>query len=298
MLYDISLRILYAYQAPSDPGIQHLRLLPIDEPGVQRLIAGRIDATPAAEERRDRSDYFGNPVTELRFPPMQSAVDYRMAARVERLARVQELDLSPLLPRLGEEIAALRSLAPSAPQHCLAASPRIRLRAGFTSYAEAVVNPAMTTRQIVIALGEALHGDMRFEPGATEVDTAPEEAFRRRAGVCQDFAQVMIGCLRGLGIPAGYVSGYLRTEPPKGQPRLEGADAMHAWVRAWCGMESGWVEYDPTNATLVGGDHIAVAYGRDYGDVPPVHAHLRTAGQQTSRQEVTVRPLGAASEPR
>ena len=89
---------------------------------------------------------------------------------------------------------------------------------------------------------------MNFDPEATTVDTPPAEAFARRHGVCQDFAQVMIACLRGVGVPAGYVSGFLRTDPPPGQPRLEGADAMHAWVRAWCGWQAGWIEYDPTNA--------------------------------------------------
>ena len=91
---------------------------------------------------------------------------------------------------------------------------------------------------------------MRYDPDATEVDTPLAEAFAARHGVCQDFSHIMIAGLRSLGIPAGYVSGFLRTMPPPGKPRLEGADAMHAWVRAWCGAEAGWIEYDPTNADL------------------------------------------------
>ena len=104
---------------------------------------------------------------------------------------------------------------------------------------------------------------------------------------------MMIACLRGVGIPAGYVSGFLRTDPPPGQPRLEGADAMHAWVRAWCGWETGWIEYDPTNAVVAGTDHILVARGRDYGDVAPVKGVLRIAGEQTSEQAVDVVPVDA-----
>ena len=142
------------------------------------------------------------------------------------------------------------------------------------------------------AVGLALHRDMRFDPDATTVDTPPAEAFARRHGVCQDFAQVMIACLRGVGIPAGYVSGFLRTNPPPGQPRLEGADAMHAWVRAWCGWQAGWVEFDPTNAIPAGTDHIVVARGRDYGDVAPVKGILRIAGEQTSEHAVDVVPVG------
>ena len=131
-----------------------------------------------------------------------------------------------------------------------------------------------------------------FDPEATTVDTPPAEAFARRHGVCQDFAQVMIACLRGVGIPAGYVSGFLRTNPPPGQPRLEGADAMHAWVRAWCGWQTGWIEFDPTNAIPAGTDHIVVARGRDYGDVAPVKGVLRIAGEQKTEHAVDVVPVG------
>jgi transglutaminase-like putative cysteine protease len=101
----------------------------------------------------------------------------------------------------------------------------------------------------------------------------------------------MIACLRGVGVPAGYVSGFLRTIPPKGKARLSGADAMHAWVRVWCGPEAGWVEYDPTNNLLVADDHIVIARGRDYSDVSPVKGVLRTAGSQVTKQAVDVVPL-------
>jgi transglutaminase-like putative cysteine protease len=134
---------------------------------------------------------------------------------------------------------------------------------------------------------------MRFDAAATTVETPATEAFAARHGVCQDFTHIMIIALRSLGIPAGYVSGYLRTLPPPGQERLEGADAMHAWVSAWCGPGVGWVEYDPTNAVFAGTDHIVVAYGRDYADVAPVRGAMRTAGGQTSSQSVDVAPVGA-----
>jgi transglutaminase-like putative cysteine protease len=142
-----------------------------------------------------------------------------------------------------------------------------------------------------LTLGEALHEELRFDADATTVDTPVEEAFTARHGVCQDFAHIMIGCLREVGIPAAYVSGFLRTEPPPGCERLEGADAMHAWVRAWCGPTLGWVEYDPTNGVTVANDHIVVAHGRDYSDVAPVRGVLRTAGAQQSAQYVDVIPL-------
>jgi transglutaminase-like putative cysteine protease len=149
----------------------------------------------------------------------------------------------------------------------------------------------MPVLEYVEKLGRALHKDMVFNPDATNVDTRAIEAFRDRQGVCQDFSHIMIAALRGLGIPAGYVSGFLRTDPPAGEPRLEGADAMHAWVQVWCGPDRGWIEYDPTNAIFAVADHVIIARGRDYSDVSPIKGMTRTAGNQTTRQNVTVTPL-------
>ena len=121
--------------------------------------------------------------------------------------------------------------------------------------------------------------------------TLSPEAFRLKAGVCQDFSHVMISGLRGLGVPACYVSGFISTIPPPGKERLEGEDAMHAWVSVWCGREAGWREFDPTNAILAGNDHIVIGYGRDYADVAPIVGVLRTVGRHSSEQSVDVIPV-------
>jgi transglutaminase-like putative cysteine protease len=134
----------------------------------------------------------------------------------------------------------------------------------------------------------AIHRDFAYDRKATRVDTLATEAFALKRGVCQDFAHVMIAGLRGVGIPAGYVSGFLRTIPPKGKPRLEGADAMHAWVRAWCGQGAGWLEFDPTNAMAAGPDHIVIGYGRDYADISPIVGMLKTSGGHEATQSVDV----------
>jgi transglutaminase-like putative cysteine protease len=149
----------------------------------------------------------------------------------------------------------------------------------------------MPARAAMEAIGHALHKDITFDAEATTVDTSPEEAFKGKRGVCQDIAHIMIACLRGVGVPAAYISGYLRTIPPPGKPRLAGADAMHAWVSAWCGAQAGWVEFDPTNDLRVATDHIFVARGRDYSDVAPLKGALRTAGAQSTKQAVDVIPL-------
>jgi transglutaminase-like putative cysteine protease len=162
----------------------------------------------------------------------------------------------------------------------------------MTAFAMDLITPDMSIRAAVLAIGQALHAHMTFDSGATDVLTPPAEAFANARGVCQDFSHILIACLRGVGIPAGYVSGFLRTAPPPGQPRLEGADAMHAWVRAWCGAEMGWIDYDPTNDMTVGDDHIAVAVGRDYADVSPVRGTLRSIGGHVTGHSVDVVPHG------
>ena len=180
------------------------------------------------------------------------------------------------------------SLASNAPHHFLSASPRVPLSPAITRYARHSVARTASVLAAALDFCHAIHSDFAYDRKATKVDTSPLEAFELKRGVCQDFAHVMIAGLRGVGIPAGYVSGFLRTIPPKGKPRLEGADAMHAWVRVWCGKHAGWVEFDPTNAMLAGADHITIGHGRDYADVSPIVGVLRTSGKHATKQSVDV----------
>ncbi len=291
MRYDIRLTLGCSYGAMSDHARMVARILPSSVPGRQTVLSRLLSVYPGPSECRHTTDFFGNTMTVLAFHSPIDQVELTLSASAERLATPPGLDLSPDLSGLAVEVAAHRSLGPLAPLHYLGASPRIPPEPTIASFARDLTGNGMTTLQTVTAVGEALHREMRFEAGATDVDTPPAEAFGNRHGVCQDFAQVMISALRSLGIPAGYVSGFLRTVPPPGQTRLEGADAMHAWVSAWCGAELGWIEYDPTNACIVGLDHIVVAYGRDYSDVSPVKGALRTSGGQNCHHTVDVTPL-------
>ena len=293
MLYDIGLRITYSYDRPAVGGRHLLRLMPADLPGVQRRVTSSLTIEPRPAERSDMVDFFGNSAVEVVFRDIHDEIEFRVAARVDRIGDAPGFDISPALGRLNEEVAEYRGLDPESPLHFLGPSPRAAPTPEMTAYAVEKLRPGMTAMDAVWAIGMGLYEDMEFDPEATTVETPATEAFARRRGVCQDFAQIMIACLRGIGVPAGYVSGFLRTNPPPGKPRLEGADAMHAWVRAWCGRESGWVEFDPTNALIVGTDHIVIARGRDYGDVSPVRGILRIAGEQTSEQAVDVIPVGA-----
>lgn len=288
MLYDIRLTISYDYDAPSDHSRNLLRLLPVDVDGALRVLSRQLTIEPTPDERSERTDFFGNVVTLAVWHAPISSVAITLAAQVDRLAAPPRLDLSPPLAGLGPELAGVRSVAPDAPHHYTAASRRAGPHPEMTAFARAAIAGEPTALKVVETVGRAIHEAMRFDAGATDVDTPVAEAFANRHGVCQDFSHVMISCLRGIGIPAGYVSGFLRTAPPPGQPRLEGADAMHAWVAAWVGTEMGWVEYDPTNSIWAGTDHIAVARGRDYDDVAPVRGTMRGAGSQESRHAVDV----------
>ncbi|MDD8024248.1 MAG: transglutaminase family protein [Paracoccaceae bacterium] len=293
MIYDIKLTIDYTYAAPSDHTRNLLRLMPLNIPGVQRVSARHLNSDPRPDERRDYLDFFGNPTTSVAWHAPIEAVSLSLRARVERQVTPPVLDLSPPLERLAADVADVHSLAPDAPHHFLGASPRIAPNPEITAFTRDLMRPDITALQAVEALGRALYEQMKFDPDATTVDTTPQEAFAARHGVCQDFTHIMIAGLRGIGVPAGYVSGFLRTFPPPGQPRLEGADAMHAWVRAWVGPENGWIEFDPTNDQPAGVDYVTVAVGRDYSDVAPVRGVLRSSGGHESHQAVDVIPLDA-----
>lgn len=291
VLYDISLQITYDYEYPADLSRHIVRLTPADLPGRQRQIAGTLNIDPSPDEQHITMDFFGNRSVDLAFYQSHKAIEFLSHSRVERFEGQNQAGAAPTLARLQHDIQSVRSVAASSPHHFIAASARVTLDPSTTVYGKAAIKGSASVLDMVERVGEALHGDFSYDPKATTVETPMLEAFKLRKGVCQDFTHIMIACLRGVGIPAGYVSGFLRTLPPPGKKRLEGADAMHAWVRAWCGAEIGWVEYDPTNANFAGVDYITIASGRDYADVAPVKGVLRSFGKHTSTQKVDVVPV-------
>lgn len=289
MLYDIRLHLHYDYAAAAGGGRHQIRVLPPTISGVQRVIAASLSFAPAPNERSDFSDFFGNNVTSIAFRDAHDALDIRMNARVSVSRPEPGLDVSPDIARLRQELAAVRSLASDSPHHFLAGSAHSGLDAAITSYAQDSVGTSAAG--MAMDLCNRIHRDFTYDGEATTVRTRASDAFRLKRGVCQDFSHIMIAGLRGLGIPAGYVSGFLRTIPPKGKPRLEGADAMHAWVKVWCGRDAGWQEFDPTNGMRASNDHITVGYGRDYSDVAPIVGVLKTTGGQVGEQAVDVIPV-------
>ncbi len=161
----------------------------------------------------------------------------------------------------------------------------------FANYARPDFTPQRPVLEAVTSLMARINQEFAFDPKATDVATRVEQVLRNKAGVCQDFAHLMLACVRSLGLPARYVSGYLETKPPGGQQRLTGADASHAWVSVFCGEETGWVDADPTNNVLPSERHITLAWGRDFSDVSPLRGVTLGAGGQKLSVAVDVVPI-------
>jgi transglutaminase-like putative cysteine protease len=169
------------------------------------------------------------------------------------------------------------------------AAPLVPLSEGARMYALRSFTPGRDWLETVSELMHRIHRDFEFQPGATTVSTSVDEVLHQRRGVCQDFAHLLLACLRGHGLPARYVSGYLLTEPPPGQPRLMGVDASHAWVAAWSPAH-GWVEFDPTNDQLADHRYITLAWGADFADVVPLRGVILGGGAQEMEVSVSVVP--------
>jgi transglutaminase-like putative cysteine protease len=167
----------------------------------------------------------------------------------------------------------------------------VRIKQVFTEYGADCFTTGRPMLEAVNALMMKLYKEMTYAPGATDIGTPLMQILSKRRGVCQDYAHLMIACLRSRGLAARYVSGYLRTIPREGTERLIGADASHAWVAVWC-PPSGWIEFDPTNGVRAGLDHIALAWGRDFGDVSPLRGVIVGGGRHTLTVRVTVLPEG------
>jgi transglutaminase-like putative cysteine protease len=288
MLYDVRLELAYDYDAPVHGGRHLIRLVPATVPGVQRVVASSLSIEPQPDRESTFTDFFGNSATAISLSAPHESLSIRLTARVQVEDLVPPVDPSPAIAGLQGEIARYWSVEPDSPHHFLASSPRVQRSPEIDAYAANVTAGSTSAMAAAFALCLAIHRDFAYDAKATDVRTTPAEAFALRKGVCQDFAHVMIAGLRSVGVPAGYVSGFLRTNPPPGKPRLEGADAMHAWVRAWCGQLLGWIEFDPTNAMIAGADHISIGHGRDYADISPIVGVLRTHGSHETRQSVDV----------
>lgn len=230
-----------------------------------RVLDMTVEPAPAVAV--DRQDWLGNAVTYVAIDTPHLDLTVSVDLDVAVLPRpTPDLAASPAWEDVAAQAPALLDVA-----EFLESSPRLRLPSpDLAAFAADSFPPGRPVGLGAHDLMSRIHADFTFDADATTVSTPVLEVLDLKRGVCQDFAHLMIGALRALGLPARYVSGYLRTLPPPGQPRLQGADASHAWAQVWCGAAAGWVDMDPTNDTLAGVNHITLAYGRDYNDVSPL----------------------------
>jgi len=288
MIYTLRHRTTYRYGKPVRFARCSLRLKPQDGEG-QSVLASAVTIDPSPTTAVMRRDYFGIEAVAITLdtPHTTFSVEALSTVRVERRTPPEPETGQPW-ERVRDAVVVSRDLGGRAPVHFLFPSGRVPLVPDVTEYARASFSPGRSAYGAAHDLMLRIGADFRFDAKATNVRTPLAESFALRAGVCQDFAHVMIAGLRGMGLPAAYVSGYLRTVPPPGRPRLRGADASHAWVAVWCG--EGWLGLDPTNGVPVRDDHIVVARGRDYGDVAPVDGIVSGSGKQRLKVEVDVIP--------
>ena len=288
MSYDMRQSTTYHYASAVAYARHVLRLTPIDRLG-QRVHAAALDIEPAPIERREGHDFFGNRMTWIELDQPHDTLSVRVAARVS-VKRDVAPEATPPWEEIREAAFASIDLSPNSPAHYLFPSRQVSLDPEIRAYAADSFSAGRPVLDAAVDLMRRIKADFVYEIGATTASTTPPMSFALRRGVCQDFAHVMISGLRGIGLPAAYVSGYLRTVSLTDQPRLQGADAMHAWVMVWCGS-AGWWGLDPTNALIASDDHVVLAVGRDYADVAPIGGVVFGSGQQRLATAVDVIPV-------
>ncbi|MRK01248.1 transglutaminase family protein [Aeromicrobium sp. S22] len=288
--YRISHRTTYSYDDDVTDSLGIAYLVPRQLPW-QQVLAHDLVLTPATPDRTDDLDYYGNTTTYFQVVEPHRVLDILATSEVEvtgeehseeALATPWELARPAARPDVGDAWRA---------QDLALASPLAEQTAEAHAYVAESLTPGRPAGEAVVEVMRRVHRDFRYDKTATTVSTTVPDIFAKRAGVCQDFAHLMLAGLRSHGLAARYVSGYLATTPPPGKERIVGADATHAWLAVWLPGD-GWLAVDPTNDQLVNDRYVTVAWGRDYGDVPPVKGVIFTeAKTSTLRVEVDVAPV-------
>lgn len=287
--YRVEHETRYVYAAPASQSWQLARLTPRPLPW-QQVLACSIQIDPPPDERHEAPDSFGNTVTHFGLLRAHRVLRVRMVCEVDVSARPSP-SLAPKLPwervraamndpRGGVDLGAARLCEPTR---------LLPLSDAAYRYAHPSFTAGRDWFEAVTDLTSRIHADFEFDPEATTVSTSVDEVIAQRRGVCQDFAHLMLACLRAHGLPARYTSGYLLTDPPPGSPRLMGVDASHAWVAAFA-PGYGWVEFDPTNDQLADHRYITLGWGADFADAGPLRGVLLGSGEQDLQVSVSVIP--------
>lgn len=291
--YRITHQTTYRHGAAATAAWQMLQLQPRNE-AAQECLDFQLEISPAAPDLTSRTDYFGNTrhFFSIREPHRELAItSHSIVRRRDQSPHPLPGITLPLAAARGHVAILIREHGQFELEQYLHATARVPLLAEAAALADGL-DASTPLFDWIEQLGRKFDETFAFDPTATDVGTPLSEVLLSKRGVCQDFSHLMLSCLRQHGLPAAYVSGYLLTNPPPGQPRLRGADAMHAWVSVFV-PEVGWVDYDPTNTCFTGAGHIVVARGRDYSDISPTRGVFTGAHPPAPRIGVTVEPVEA-----
>lgn len=301
MLLEVTHDTRYDYGAPVSLAHHLAHLRPLHDEH-QQLLAFGLSTEPTPGAQREGVDALGNAEHHFSLAAPHRQLAVRATSRVRVMARFAALQAAAS-PAWGEVAAGLRYVAggPFNPAVEFALpSPYVPLLPALRAYAAESFTPGRPVAAAAIDLMHRVHQDFRYQSQSTQVDTPLAEVWAKRRGVCQDFAHLMAGAMRGLGLPVRYVSGYLLTHAPAGGQEagraMQGADASHAWVQVWCpctpGVPGDWLDLDPTNDLVPDTGHVRVAVGRDFGDVTPLRGVIRGGGgRHTLRVGVSTRVL-------
>ena len=294
--YRIRHETRYEYGADVVHSHQLLHLVPRPAP-YQQCLEHSLDISPEPAHRSDAIDAFGNPVVRVEFELPHRDLDVTTHLDVEVYPRpVLRAEDSHPWEHVAEELS-YHGHWPARGVHETGRfrheSSHVRIKQAFTDYAGECFTPGRPVLAAASALMQKLHRELRYAPGTTTIATPLMEVLEKRRGVCQDFAHLMIACLRSRGLAARYVSGYVRVQPSADAPALIGGGASHAWVEVYA-PPLGWAGLDPTNNTWVDVEHVAVAWGRDFGDVSPLRGIILGGGHHRLSVDVSVEPLAAS----
>ncbi|MBC7455296.1 MAG: transglutaminase family protein [Massilia sp.] len=286
----------YSYQNSVTLSQQFLHMTPRDF-AHQKTSSHHILVEPEEEDGATGFDFFGNCTRHVAITTPHKALVVHAQSTVTLTARpnLEQIKASQPWEYLRARMSLNRSAATLEACRYLYASPHVNCSPELEAYARLSYTEGRPQLDAALDLTQRIFEDFEFDAKATEISTPLEEVLKGRRGVCQDFAQLMIGCLRSIGLPARYLSGYILTHPPAGQPRMIGADASHAWVSVFC-PEIGWIDFDPTNNCLVQNEHITLGWGRDFSDVTPMRGIVLGGGKHKLAVKVTVTPLSLSSD--
>lgn len=290
MRYQLLHETIYRYSETAALSLNELCLIPRVTPG-QSITATGIRVTPSPEGLEERADYFGNTITSFMVQePHQEMIISAKSIIVTQPIIAPEPNITPTWEQVREALRRHDNLDCLQAYNFTFESPMINFLPEIRHYARQSFADGIAVLTGALHLTDRIFTDFTYEKEATTVDTPIKESFQCRKGVCQDFAHIMICCLRSLGLAARYVSGYLETIPPPGKEKLVGSDASHAWLSLFI-PGFGWVDLDPTNNLIVSDNHITLAWGRDYSDVIPVKGVILGGGGHALTVKVDVSKL-------